>query len=465
MLMNYHELTMDESADSPNKRRQFRLICAVMAIAVTYMTLSSGALKPVVVEEGTFGGGDFRYKLIGRDYAASNSLLESIAGDLNVKERQYESVMHTIYVDDPMTVHGRRQRFAGGVLLTEQTPQLLVARDGTVTSNEERIATMAALNKEMKVTTEQEQDDMPAADLWPRLKYQRQQLPAVRAAKVKFTFTNGFVSSLVHSYKVFPAIREYAKTHGDPGIVPVVMTTCSIMDSYCIHYVPMENGESFRLGLEERFPSAGEGLVNWKGVYGMLVKIVTLGQGGKDDVETDTKPVTTTTTTIKSESKEQPAKPTTDDKPKETSTSDTTTEESAPSEEDTAATTSTATEKEPSSEEVAEETAATDREVPLEEATVVPDEPAVEETANTTNEEPTTIDEPANEEVAEETANVEEPATEATSTTEEATATTEEAATASEPVVEDPQTVPSTEEVPPSEETGSTEQHSTREEL
>ena len=37
--------------------------------------------------------------------------------------------------------------------------------------------------------------------------------------------------------QVFPALREHAKKNMEPGVVPVVLTTCNIEKNLCTHYV------------------------------------------------------------------------------------------------------------------------------------------------------------------------------------------------------------------------------------
>ena len=195
-LMNYHELTMNESNESPARRKQFKLICAVMVGCTVYSVMTSGVLQNVKVSEGTFPGGDFVYKYTGRDYAASNSLTEAVAKNLGMKEKEHGNILYTLYLDDPLVINGRNQRFASGILLN----------DDTVTtkqeSNQERKSLLMGMNAEIVDPTQKEIDELAAYELWPRLTYQSQQLPSGRAAVAQFAFTNGFVSALVHSYKV-----------------------------------------------------------------------------------------------------------------------------------------------------------------------------------------------------------------------------------------------------------------------
>jgi len=215
VLMNYHELTINESNDSPARRKQFKIICAVMMSCIVYSIITSGVLAPIKYQLGTFPGGEFVYKYTGRDYAASNSLIAFIAGkDLKLKEKEYGNTMYSLYLDDPLVIHGRNQRFACGILLNgddetektetthKETSTAATATNNNNSNQERKFVLMEVKNKENPELTEKEIQEMPAIDLWKRLKYQSVELPAVKAVVIKFAFSNGFVSALVHSYKV-----------------------------------------------------------------------------------------------------------------------------------------------------------------------------------------------------------------------------------------------------------------------
>lgn len=266
-LMNYHELTMGESRSSPSRNLQFRIICGIMTGCTVYSVMTSGVLQNVKVTEGEFPGGDLVYKFTGRDYAASNSLIDHVAKDISLKWKEYGGTAYTVYLDDPMVHNGRNQRFACGILLNDDT--FTSAQE----NNQERKSVLMDKNADIVDPTPKEIEDLAAYELWARLKYSSQELPKAKAAVVEFKFTNGFVSALVHSYKVFPAIREYAKKHGAAGLVPIVVTSCDPAESMCTHYVPLENAEPFSLGQPEQEANAGDGLIKWSGVVDMLFAI------------------------------------------------------------------------------------------------------------------------------------------------------------------------------------------------
>lgn len=238
MLMNYHEMTMSEARDSPQRRKQFLVICTVMASFLAHSVITSGGLSSVDIKEGIFPGGQFVYKSAGRDYAASQGLMRHIGKDLELKPREYPDLLYSLYLDNPWEVGGRRQRFASGILvdnrgkdmkkkLLDMNPSILAQQKGKDLS------------------------ELPAFELWPATEYESTSLPSLDAAVANFPFTNGFVSALILSYKVIPALRKYAEENGEAGNVPVVLTTCSEKEQMCTHYAPLLRGNKFLLGKPE----------------------------------------------------------------------------------------------------------------------------------------------------------------------------------------------------------------------
>jgi hypothetical protein len=244
MLMNYHEMTMSEPRDSPQRRKQFLFICTLMAAAFFHSVLQAGALASVVPVDGVFPGGTFVYKYTQRDYAATNSMVESVGKDVGLKPRDYADQLYTVYLDNPNDMGGRRQRFAAGYLVTDKAGKSVQK-------------TLLQRNQEIRPPTPDELWDLPASKLWARLAYQTAELPSVNAAVVQFPFTNGFVSAMIQSWKVIPALRAYAKANGQrPGRhhnrtinhQVTVVSTCSIRDRMCTHYAPLYDGAKFLLG-------------------------------------------------------------------------------------------------------------------------------------------------------------------------------------------------------------------------
>jgi len=241
------------------------IICTVMAAVFVHAVLTAGALLPLNIEDGIFPGGDFVYKFSKRDYAASMSMQESIGKDIDMKPKESADKLYTVYLDDPNRMRGRRQRFAAGYLVTD--------KEGKKIKKE-----LMDKNAEIKPPSPEDIIELPAFQLWPRLKYETTSLPSVNCAVVNFPFTNGFVSAMIHSWKVIPALRKYAQEHAAKGSPVSVVTTCSIPEGVCTHYAPLYQGKRFLLAepdmetyLEELGP---EPMLDWKGMKNMLRKML-----------------------------------------------------------------------------------------------------------------------------------------------------------------------------------------------
>ena len=240
MLMNYHEMTMGQPRDSASNRRQYLIICVVMAAAFGHSMLQAGALAAVTIEQGTFNGGKFIYKYTKRDYAAAGSLQEQIAKDCNLRiKNETADRIFAIYLDDPNGMGGRRQRFAAGLLDTGATND----KELDIPA---RQAALLEKNNGRIPPTKLELEEDGAFKLWPKLEYKQTTLPSTKALVVQFPFTDGFVSAMILGFKVIPALRKAALEAGADA--PVVVSTCSVKESMCTHYAPLKSAKTFLLG-------------------------------------------------------------------------------------------------------------------------------------------------------------------------------------------------------------------------
>lgn len=275
VLINYHELTMNEPRDSPQRKRQFLVICTVMAAVFMHAAVSSGSLLSVDIQDGEFPGGKFVYKRTKRDFAASMSLLNNIGETLGLKRREFAEKLYTLYLDDPNRMGGRRQRFAGGLLVNKK-------------EYTEYSRTLMESNKQVKPPTPQEIQDLGAVALWPRLSFQEKKLPKVKAAIMHFPFTDGFTSAIVLSWKIIPALRKYAKRQTNSDDI-VVISTCNVQEQICTHYAPLQKNKHFLLGepnTEDYLQAEPDtGVINWPGVWRSLRKPydLVMGKGGADN--------------------------------------------------------------------------------------------------------------------------------------------------------------------------------------
>lgn len=232
---------MDEPRDSPQRKLQFRAVCAIMTILFFYMTVPAGLFHSVKISEGKFSGGTFIYKSAKRDYVASLGLEASVGEDLGLPRKEFEDKIYTIFLDDTWKVKsGRAHRFASGFLSRNNKPDR-VLQDS-----------LLAMNPSIQPPSRLELENLPADELWSRLRYKKHSLPATNAAIVYFPSTNGFVSSLMFTFRILPALRKYAAekqlARGKKVASVTIMTTCSIRDQMCTHYSPIDKSEPFLLG-------------------------------------------------------------------------------------------------------------------------------------------------------------------------------------------------------------------------
>lgn len=204
-MMNYHEMTMDEPKDSPQKKMQFAVTCTIMASVLAYMLVTSGALLAVEPIQGKFPGGSYVYKFTARDYAASGGLGRQIMEEL-IKTQQeqkkefivqykLEEQVHHLFLDDPTGKGGSRQRFASGLLIPKSKKE-----------TDETVEILMGLNDDTKRTdyTKEELHSMGAIDVFVKLPYETTELPTSNALVLQFPWTGGISSIMVQTMKVRP---------------------------------------------------------------------------------------------------------------------------------------------------------------------------------------------------------------------------------------------------------------------
>jgi len=260
--VSYHELTAGTKKDerySAGQRKQFLVLCVIGVAVCANAFINAGLLEPVVIrDDGIYPGGEFVHKVLEeRDFATTGGIWRRISKDLQPKIEgapeldfeddsamiKFDDSLYAVYVDDFTNGFGR---YFSGILI-----------DGSQSELKNRLL-------ETNVNTdihEKNRDDKSAENRFLRLKYEVGDLPSVRAAVATFPFTDGFVSALLHNYKVFPALSEYAKK--DLGLKSniVVSTTCNRELKLCNHYVPMIENDKFFLNqpkTEEYLKTLGE---------------------------------------------------------------------------------------------------------------------------------------------------------------------------------------------------------------
>ena len=119
--------------------------------------------------------------------------------DANIKSKKYGDLMYTLYLDDPWKhTAGPRQRFGVGLLVKEE-------EDGNLASSPRSKMKELLLEVNNALTQPKPKgarDEMTKTDLFKLQEYLIADLPSVKAGVAQFSYTGGFVSALVSSYKV-----------------------------------------------------------------------------------------------------------------------------------------------------------------------------------------------------------------------------------------------------------------------
>jgi len=286
--MNYHEMTMNEPRNSPARRQQFSVICAVMAAAFVYSAITSGAFLEVKTTEGPFPGGNFCYKFATRDYAASMGLGRRIAeewakgtttttmsitkddesNEILNRKKSVQKRLYNVYLDNPMKMGGTRQRYMTGVLVSDSEKATFCE---PLLEKNPKIEEVAAKQRHIPM------QEKKVAEVFEETLYQYVDLPSVDSLVVHFPFTNGFLSALIFSYKILPKLRALAVEKGESGNIPVVISHCSIEQEMCTHYAPLVQGKDFLVGqptTEEHLEALGpETFLDWEHLKGGARKI------------------------------------------------------------------------------------------------------------------------------------------------------------------------------------------------
>mmetsp|Transcript_22526 Transcript_22526/g.25642 ORF Transcript_22526/g.25642 Transcript_22526/m.25642 type:complete len:437 (+) Transcript_22526:600-1910(+) len=260
MLLDYHAMTMDEPRNSPARRQQYLVICAIMAGAFGYSLITAGALDPMTITTTDFPGGTFYYKSSTRDYAATHGLWDEMGTALNISRNDYSDLVYALYLDNPMEVGGGQQRFATGLLFDKKKkdknyqPQIIQEMTSTNINNDKK-----------ESSNLEEYQNQP---------WEKQELPSTKGVTTtQFPHTGGFVSALLISYRVIPTLLK--KFTGG-----VVAMTCDIRQlQMCTFYV-VSDEKAFWLNQPDTTTyqasgTASSGAVDWKGVQNDILSIIT----------------------------------------------------------------------------------------------------------------------------------------------------------------------------------------------
>lgn len=239
--VSYHELSACTKGraerHTSGERKQFLFICAVAAAFLFNAFVNAGLFESVQIsDDGIYPGGEFIYKFIEhKDYATTGGfwrMTRSHLGNGNDSagdSKIYDDILYAVYIDleNPWSGVGR---YFSGILIDESKTSLK----------------QALLDRNENATWNRNDND--ELTKYDHLPYEIGDLPSVRSVVATFPWTDGFVSALLHNYKVFPALRKYCKQHLQDGHKFVVSTTCNREKKVCVHYVPMIRQDDFLMG-------------------------------------------------------------------------------------------------------------------------------------------------------------------------------------------------------------------------
>mmetsp|Transcript_16540 Transcript_16540/g.18863 ORF Transcript_16540/g.18863 Transcript_16540/m.18863 type:complete len:270 (+) Transcript_16540:110-919(+) len=231
--VSYHELQAgvpSSARHTAGQRKQFLVICVIGAAFAANAFITAGLFEPVFVRnDGIYPGGEFVYKLIeDRDYATTGGIWRKISEDLKSDplgvDENFDDSLYSVYIDNLDSGFGR---YFSGILIDH--------------SKDAMKNKLLATKRDLEIV-----EDDPLG--FRTSNYKIGDLPSVRAHVATFPYTDGFVSALLHNYKVFPALLKHAKNFSGNGRKIVISSTCDRELKRCNHYVPMIEEETFLLG-------------------------------------------------------------------------------------------------------------------------------------------------------------------------------------------------------------------------
>jgi hypothetical protein len=197
-MFDYHQMTMGQPRDTPQQRKQYLVICLIMAGYGLHSAINAGLFAPLDVKRGTFPGGEFAYKSMTKDYAASGGTLRMVAHDLGMTLHADDEpigddvgdLLHAVFFDDERLVPGGKTRFAGGALLSAKSKvdERKAAKRRLMVDANERIA---------KLVPEEGGTIMSK-----NVMYEVGKLPKVEAAMAHHPYSGGAWSAMLQSFKV-----------------------------------------------------------------------------------------------------------------------------------------------------------------------------------------------------------------------------------------------------------------------
>lgn len=235
---------------SPKERMKQLIVITIFGIAfLTYHLYDAGAFHDVHVTQGVFTTSStaFVYKTIARDYLTSAGSMRSLSDDLLLQDYEFtKNQIYTIFLDNTKVIPTNYKRFIVGTIVeNDDDPRMLLLSKNN--DNDDDTSTVSNTNVYAEYKNDDDDKDGRSQRFWNSVNYNIGIIPEkTSVAKVSFRFTDGFISSMIHSYKVIPKIVEYMKK--EKNIVdPIIIYTCNSDEAMCTFYSPLENMSQFHL--------------------------------------------------------------------------------------------------------------------------------------------------------------------------------------------------------------------------
>ena len=208
-MLDYHQMTMGQPRDTPQQRKQYLVICLIMAGYGFHSAINAGLFASLDIKRGMFPGGEFAYKSMTKDYVASGGTLRTVAHDLGMTLHEEdepggdgggggggggeEDLLYAVFFDDERLVPGGKTRYAGGALLSSSNNRAKVdgrkaAKRRLLVDANERIATLVP--------------EEGGTIMSRNVLYEVGNLPKVEAAMAYHPYSGGAWSAMLQSYKV-----------------------------------------------------------------------------------------------------------------------------------------------------------------------------------------------------------------------------------------------------------------------
>jgi len=244
-MLSSHEIEA-LNPTSPKERMKQLIVISIAGIAfLSYHLYDAGLFNPIDITADVLelSNSAFIYKTVARDYLTSAGNLRAISDDLLLQDYEFTNhQIYTIFLDSSKKVipTNYKRSITGTVVDTDndsKTSLLSGNKDDDSSTN---------------VYAEYKNDDEDGNEgrskrFWKSINYKLGIVPTKsNVLKVQFRFTNGFLSSLVHFYKVVPAIIDSVKGKGI--LEPIIIYTCNSGEEICTFYSPLENMSQFHLG-------------------------------------------------------------------------------------------------------------------------------------------------------------------------------------------------------------------------